>query len=106
MSISHKQFRVNHFIIGKQIRPLSYQCIFMEGNEKISKCPDYGPALNKPRKEASAEVLKKLMVTSIIRRKKKKGVGRDQDRVQEEDVDPGPICDFLRTTCVVEKQGH
>lgn len=72
MSIGHKQLRLDYFIIGKQIRPLRYQCIFMEGNEKISKCSVYDHALNKPRKEASAEALKKIMVTSIIKRKKKK----------------------------------
>lgn len=41
------------------------------------------------------------------RKKKKRGWEEMRiGRAQEEDVDPGPICDFLRTTCVVEKQGH
>lgn len=72
MSIGHKQLRLDYFIIGKQIRPLRYQCIFMEGNEKISKCSVYGHALNKPRKEASAEALEEAHGDKHYQEKKKK----------------------------------
>ena len=78
----------------------------MNGNEKTSKCLDYDPKLNKPRRQASAHALKKLMVMSITIEKKEEK-GRDWDTYRAGSSGrPRTIYDFLRTTYVVERQDH